>query len=48
MAYLMALLNEIQVEQAAMYYDPFTILDIPSDATDEQIRKQYKRLSLKW
>ena len=37
------LVNQIESLQA---FDPFMILDIPSDATIRDIKKQYRRLSL--
>lgn len=32
--------------EALQSFDPFTILDVPSDATMKEIKKQYRKLSL--
>jgi preprotein translocase subunit Sec63 len=38
----------VEEQVSANYYDPFAILEISSSSTPEEIRKQYKRLSLVW
>jgi translocation protein SEC63 len=42
------IIHVAEVVPAATLYDPYAILEISPSATEDEIRKVYKRLSLKW